>query len=53
MEMRPYFIFGDLLANSLASGRVVTQWPKNMSAFRDMIAELNPEAYESEPNSTG
>ena len=32
-----------------ASGRVVTQWPKNMSAYRDMIAKLNPEAYESQP----
>lgn len=32
-----------------ASGRVVTQWPKNMTAFRDMIAEPDPEAYESEP----
>ena len=35
------------------SGRVVTQWPKNMSAFRDMIAELNPEAYDSESRSDG
>ena len=31
------------------SGRVVTQWPKNMTAFREMIAEWNPEAYESAP----
>ena len=31
-----------------SSGRVVTQWPKNMSAYRDMIAEFDPDAYESE-----
>ncbi|MCP4904857.1 MAG: NAD(P)/FAD-dependent oxidoreductase [bacterium] len=30
-----------------ASGRVVTQWPKNMTAFKQMIAEFNPEAYET------
>lgn len=30
------------------SGRVVTQWPRNMSAYRDMIAEINPDAYETE-----
>lgn len=29
------------------SGRVVTQWPKNMTAFREMIADFDPEAYES------
>ncbi len=32
-----------------ASGRVVTQWPKNMTAFKDMISEFNPGAYETEP----
>ena len=32
---------------SAPSGRVVTQWPKNMSAFRDMIAEFDPAAYET------
>jgi len=31
------------------SGRVVTQWPKNMTAFREMIAEINPDEYESQP----
>ncbi len=30
------------------SGRVVTQWPKNMTAFRDMISRFDPDAYESE-----
>jgi len=32
-----------------ASGRVVTQWPKNMTAFKEMIADLDPEAYETQP----
>jgi hypothetical protein len=31
-----------------ASGRVVTQWPKNMTAFKEMIADLDPEAYETQ-----
>ena len=31
---------------SAPSGRVVTQWPKNMSAYRDMVLEIDPEAYE-------
>jgi cation diffusion facilitator CzcD-associated flavoprotein CzcO len=30
------------------SGRVVTQWPRNMSAYRDMIATIDPDAYETE-----
>jgi cation diffusion facilitator CzcD-associated flavoprotein CzcO len=28
------------------SGRVVTQWPKNMGAFRDLISEIDRDAYE-------
>ena len=31
---------------SAPSGRVVTQWPKNMSAYRDMVLEIDPDAYE-------
>ena len=30
-----------------ASGRVVTQWPKNMTAFREMIAEIDASDFES------
>jgi len=32
-----------------ASGRVVTQWPKNMTAFREMIAEIDASDFESQP----
>ena len=32
-----------------ASGRVVTQWPHNMSAYRDMLAKFDPDAYDSTP----
>ena len=28
------------------SGRVVTQWPFSMTAFRDLTAEIDPEAFE-------
>ena len=31
---------------SAPSGRVVTQWPKNMSAYRDMVLAIDPDAYE-------
>lgn len=31
------------------SGRVVTQWPKNMGAYRDMVREIDPDAYEARP----
>lgn len=29
------------------SGRVVTQWPKNMGAYRDLIAEIDESAYDT------
>jgi len=32
-----------------ASGRVVTQWPKNMTAYREMIAEIDASDFESQP----
>jgi hypothetical protein len=32
-----------------ASGRIVTQWPHNMGAFRDMLAKFDPDAYDSTP----
>ena len=30
------------------SGRVVTQWPKNMSAFRDIVLDIDFDEYESQ-----
>ena len=31
-----------------ASGRVVTQWPKNMTAYRELISEIDPDAFETQ-----
>ncbi|MCR9096916.1 MAG: NAD(P)/FAD-dependent oxidoreductase [bacterium] len=30
------------------SGRVVTQWPKNMTAYRELISEIDPDAFETQ-----
>jgi len=30
-----------------STGRVVTQWPKNMTTYREMIKEIDPDAFES------
>ena len=34
------------------SGRVVTQWPKNMTAYRESIAKIDPDDFETQTRSS-